>query len=105
MSSERVTVRVPATTANMGSGFDCLGMALDIYNEVTVERGDKFSLAIQGEGTKVLSRGKDNKVRQGITAIYREIGQPVPELSIRCKNEIPLVRGLVSSAAERTVIL
>ena len=99
MTREKVTVRVPATTANLGPGFDCLGMALDIYNEVVVERSDRFHIVISGEGTDVLSRDKDNRVYQGIAAVYERTGQKVTELTVRCHNQIPLLRGLGSSAA------
>ena len=55
-----MTVRVPATTANMGPGFDCAGMALDVWNELTVERASGFSMEIEGEGAKVLPKDKSN---------------------------------------------
>ena len=45
-------MRVPATTANMGPGFDCAGMALDVWNELTVERASGFSMEIEGEGPR-----------------------------------------------------
>jgi len=96
---EKVSVRVPASTANLGPGFDCLGIALDIYNQVTVEKSDRFSIAISGEGVEVLSRGQDNRVCQGIAAVYERIGQNAPDLAIHCDNQIPLSRGLGSSAA------
>ena len=96
---ERVTVRVPATTANLGPGFDCLGVALDIWNEVTVGRGDSFGISVSGEGVGALSRGKDNRVYQGILALYERTGESVPNLFISCKNDISLARGLGSSAA------
>ena len=96
---ERVTVRVPATTANLGPGFDCLGVALDIWNEVTVGIGDSFGISVSGEGVGALSRGKDNRVYQGIIALYERTGESVPNLFISCKNDISLARGLGSSAA------
>ena len=95
---ERVTVRVPATTANLGPGFDCLGMALDIWNEVAVERGD-FAVAIQGEGEGTLSTGQDNLVYRALCIPFQEAGLQVPTLSLWCSNTIPLSRGLGSSAA------
>lgn len=99
MPFDKVTVRVPATTANLGPGFDCLGIALDFYNSVTVAKSDKFSISISGEGARVLSRGPDNRIYQGILAVFNKIGQKAPELDIHCENEIPLSRGLGSSAA------
>jgi homoserine kinase len=96
---EKVTVRVPATTANLGPGFDCLGMALNIWNEVMVEKGPSFGISVSGEGAGAISRGKDNRVYQGTIALYERTGGSVPDLFISCKNDIPLARGLGSSAA------
>ncbi len=55
-----VKVRVPATTANMGPGFDCLGMALDIWNELTVTRSETFSITCEGEGANGLPLDESN---------------------------------------------
>ena len=93
----KVTVRVPATTANLGPGFDCLGMALNLHNTVTLTRSHRFNITISGEGEKLLSRGKDNLVYRAITRFFNKVGQPVPDLQIDCHNEIPLARGLGSS--------
>lgn len=96
---EKVTVRVPATTANLGPGFDCLGIALDTYNEVTVERSGVFGISIVGEGADILPYGEENRVYQGIAAAFERIEQPIPPLHVSCRNNIPLARGLGSSAA------
>ena len=96
---ESVTVRVPATTANLGPGFDCLGMALDIYNEVTVERSDTLIISISGNGVDILPTSRENMVYRGIAAVFERLGRPIPGLRLSCKNEIPLARGLGSSAA------
>jgi homoserine kinase len=95
---EKITVRIPATIANLGPGFDCLGIALDIYNELTLARSDKSALAVSGEGSNSIPLGKGNKIFQSIIAFYREIGRMSPELSISAHNNIPLARGLGSSA-------
>lgn len=92
-------VRVPATTANLGPGFDALGIALDIHNQVKVEESDSFGIAVSGEGAGIISRGKDNKVYEGVIALYQRIGRSVPPLFLSCQNNIPLARGLGSSAA------
>lgn len=97
--AERVTVLVPATTANLGPGFDCLGMALDIYNEVSLEISEPFHIAIADEGATTLSQEKDNIVYQGIVAAYRRSNNALPPLRLTCLNRIPLARGLGSSAA------
>ena len=95
---DTVTVRVPATSANMGPGFDCLGLALDLWNEVRVDLdGSGFEVAGEGEGS--LSLGKDNLVHQSIALAFAEAGKAMPNLGVACRNEIPLGRGLGSSSA------
>ena len=95
----RIRVRVPATTANLGPGFDCLGLALDLYNTVAVETGQSFSISITGEGAQALDRSPKNLVYRAMAAVYERIGRPVPPCRLSCHNEIPLRRGLGSSAA------
>jgi homoserine kinase len=94
----RVTVKVPATTANLGPGFDCLGMALDIWNTVTAEVGEP-GFVIRGEGKGTLSQDASNLVQRCLRIPFEESGRQVPDLSITCENDIPLARGLGSSSA------
>ena len=94
----RVTVRAPATSANMGPGFDCLGIALDIWNVITVEVGTE-SIHISGQGEDELPRDRSNMVWQSIARVFREAGRPVPAMSLSCRNDIPTARGLGSSSA------
>ncbi|OQR80987.1 homoserine kinase [Achlya hypogyna] len=96
---DSVTVRVPATTANMGPGFDSIGMALDIWNELTVERADEFSFVNEGEGSDVLPTDETNLVVVGLKAAFKAAGQEMPTLRILCRNRIPFARGLGSSSA------
>lgn len=93
-----VVVKAPATTANMGPGFDCLGMALDIWNTVIIETGAS-SFDISGEGKDSLPKDATNLLYRSFVRVYEDIGKPVPSVRIRCRNEIPLGRGLGSSAA------
>ncbi len=99
----RVTVRVPATTANMGPGFDCLGMALDIWNTIIVETDsaepETEKVVIRGEGRDSLSTGSDNLVYSSFQHVYDGLGLSLPSVRISCENAIPLGRGLGSSAA------
>ena len=95
---DRVTVRTPATSANLGPGFDCLAMALDIWNSVQVEPGPAF-LEIRGEGKGELPSGPANLVVSSFALPFLECGQNVPEVSITCDNSIPVGRGLGSSSA------
>lgn len=97
--SPSLTIRVPATTANLGPGFDCLGMALNLWNELTVETSNRLSIDIEGEGADSLPRDETNIIFQAIVGFFLKFGKEPPLLAIRCKNRIPLSRGLGSSAA------
>lgn len=99
MSKNQITICVPATTANLGPGYDCLGMALDLWNEITVEISATPTISIVGEGSDILSKGKDNLVYESIQRFFQEINEKPIAISIDCKNNIPLARGLGSSAA------
>jgi|TARA_B100001964_G_scaffold137987_1_gene152146 homoserine kinase len=93
-----VTVRAPATTANLGPGFDSLGIALDLWNELTVTRG-KFSVTSSGEGVDIVPQDTRNLVVTGLEAVFNYIDEPVPGLRYECTNVIPFGRGLGSSSA------
>ncbi len=95
----RVTVRVPATSANLGPGFDSIGIALDLHNTVSIEASDEFGVTLSGEGEDVLSQGQDNLVYQGVLAVYEKLEKRVPPLKLSCMNWVPLARGLGSSSA------
>ena len=95
----KITVRAPATTANMGPGFDSMGMALELFNTISIEPSDRFSIRITGNGSRELSKDPDNMVYRGVAAVYDYLGSEPPPLAIICHNEIPLRRGLGSSAA------
>lgn len=92
-------IRVPATTANLGSGFDCLGLALALRNEIVVEPAPSLELEISGEGEGSLPRGPDNRVVAAMQAVCDAIGKPLPPVRLRMRHQIPLARGLGSSAA------
>ncbi len=97
----RARVRVPASTANLGSGFDTLGMALTLYNEVELtEEGEGLQLVVDGEGKAVLEKaGVQNLVVRAIQATLEDLGTRRSGLKVRQINRIPLRRGLGSSAA------
>jgi homoserine kinase len=97
----RVRVRVPATSANLGPGFDALGLALALYNEVTIAESDSHVLvvSIEGEGSGRLDTGGDNVVARGVRMAFEVAGRPFRGAAIHCVNRIPLSRGLGSSAA------
>ncbi len=97
-----IRVAAPATTANLGPGYDCLGMALDIWNTIEVEAlsdGAAPSVCVSGEGEGELESGPENLIYRSMEFLYRELGRPMPPLRVSCDNEIPLARGLGSSAA------
>ena len=98
MDYQRVTVRIPATTANLGPGFDCLGLALELWNVVRLEIG-KPKVVINGEGANTLSLGDENLILQAARALFQQARLPTPNLRLHCRNAIPLSRGLGSSAA------
>jgi hypothetical protein len=100
MERKSVTVRVPATSANMGPGYDSLGMAVEIWNELTVERASEYSMTIEGEGADELpTQEEGNLVCIGLKAVFEHAGKEVPPLKYTCKNVIPFARGLGSSSA------
>ena len=97
-----VDVRAPATTANLGPGYDCLGMALDVWNTLTVAvlpDGSQASVTISGEGESELDTDAQNLTYRAIEFLFNEADAPLPPLSLRCQNAIPLSRGMGSSAS------
>lgn len=94
-------VRVPATSANLGPGFDCLGLALDLWNETifTLE-GDQCMVVASGEGQGTLPHDDTNLIAQSARTLFKKVQiDPGPGLLIRSYNQIPLSSGLGSSAA------
>jgi homoserine kinase len=96
-----VTVHVPATTANLGPGFDTLGLALDLWNEtefIQTESGE-LSLTISGEGEKTLPTDGTNAIAAAALQLFALVGKDPGGLLIRCTNRIPLISGMGSSSA------
>ena len=96
-----VRVKAPATTANLGPGYDCLGLALDVWNTIEVEilDGGEPVVEVSGEGAGELGTGRDNLVHRSMEFLFHEAGEEMPVVRIRCENDIPLARGMGSSAA------
>lgn len=90
---------MPATSANLGPGFDVLGLALALHNEVTLEEATGISVSIEGEGADSLDRGERNLVVQGVRSVYERLQRPFRGIKVACVNRIPTGRGLGSSAA------
>jgi homoserine kinase len=96
-----VTVHVPATTANLGPGFDSLGLALDLWNETKFSQSGNGGLAlvISGEGETKLPKDETNAIAAAASQVYALVGKDPGGLVIRCINRIPLISGLGSSSA------
>jgi homoserine kinase len=94
------TVQVPATSANLGPGFDCLGLALNIYLRVSCRTADGgLRISATGLDAAGVSTGEDNLVYRAMRLLFDAAGKPAPALDIDIDNSIPLSRGLGSSAA------
>jgi homoserine kinase len=100
MITGEICVRVPATTANLGPGFDCLALTLDLWNTAAFQivEGETTVEAV-GEGADQLPRGLTNRILQAARVVFDRCGQAMPGLRLRCDNHIPLGSGLGSSAA------
>lgn len=98
-----VTIRVPASSANLGPGFDTLGLALALYDEITVEvlpgAETLLEIEITGEGAEGLPRDTRHLVVQSMNKAFAELGESPAGLRVTCHNVIPHGRGLGSSAA------
>jgi homoserine kinase len=99
--TSKVIVRVPATTANLGPGFDCLGLALGLWNTATFTLGgDDLVVTITGEGAGDLAHDSSNLVARAARRLYTHVGAAAPRgLQIACDLGIPLASGLGSSAS------
>ena len=106
----KVSVKVPATSANIGPGFDCLGMALSIYNVVTIDEtvlpGTGVEINILSDEENVdnliidhIPKDENSVVYKAVELLYNSIGQTPSELKINIQTSIPVTRGLGSSAA------
>jgi len=98
---EKVKVRVPASTTNLGPGFDCLGLALKLYNVVEMEKieGSEVIIEISGEGEKELPRDEKNIIFPAAKMVFDRVGEDFSGLRIREVNSIPICKGLGSSGA------
>jgi homoserine kinase len=102
----RLVVRTPATVANLGPGFDCLGLALGLANETVLESpddpwsaGSGALVRIEGEGAGELPVDGSNLIARALDEVTRRAGVPARPYRLACQNGIPLERGLGSSAA------
>lgn len=96
-----VSVRVPATSANLGPGFDTLGLALSVYDELTVEAlpDGQLRIDVSGSGADAIARDESNLVARSVWHVFESLGVEAPGLRIDARNGIPHGRGLGSSGA------
>lgn len=92
-----IKIKIPATSANIGSGFDSLGIALTMYNEVMLEESDEIS--IESLDNVKIPTNENNLVYWSAKKLYEECGKKIPGLKIKQVNNIPIARGLGSSSA------
>lgn len=94
-----VCVRIPATSANLGPGFDCLGMALSLYNVVRIEPSDALQITLKGDYTADIPADETNLVWQSMCTLWEAIGFEIPTVSLDLENNVPPTRGMGSSSA------
>ena len=95
----KFTIKVPATSANLGPGFDTLGLALDLWNETTVTPATEFSVKVFGEGAGRVSSGKNNLIIRAAQRLAERAGKSLQPFRAECMNAIPLSSGMGSSSA------
>ena len=106
----KVSVKVPASSANLGPGFDCLGLALPIYNTITIEEtvlpGTGIEINLISEEETIdemvfdnIPRDENNIIYKAVEMLYNSIGQVPSELKINIQSQIPITRGLGSSSS------
>jgi homoserine kinase len=102
MRREAVRVRVPASSANLGPGFDALGLALGIYLTCTFEPADKLTIRATGRDSDRIPTSEDNLIWQTALRVARDVGDVLHPIALHIDNDIPIEKGLGSSAAALT---
>src|SRR6185369_14754159 len=100
-----VKIKVPASSANLGPGFDCFGLALKLYLSLSMETaptGTGWQIIIDGDGAGQLPTDEKNLIAQVAKSVAASEQFVLPPLRLRIENQIPLARGLGSSAAAIT---
>ncbi|MFM1784586.1 MAG: hypothetical protein RLZZ579_863 [Actinomycetota bacterium] len=96
----KLKVTVPATSANLGPGFDSLGMALAHYDEYELETTSSgVEIQIAGEGAKTAAKDENNLIFRSIQLVFDSVGEKLPGIKLNCRNSIPHGRGMGSSGA------
>ena len=95
-----IRVKVPATVANLGPGFDCLGMALEFYNTVELhEVPSGLCIEVHGEGTELIPKNEQNIVYQAAKRVFQKVGYTPTGIRVKLTNNVPVGKGLGSSAS------
>ncbi|MFN7993712.1 MAG: homoserine kinase [Bryobacteraceae bacterium] len=95
-------VRVPASSANLGPGFDALGLALGVYLECRFRRSDRLSITVSGRDRENIPPSEDNLIWQTAISVARDVRMQMPPIELAIENHIPLGKGMGSSAAALT---
>lgn len=95
-------VRVPASSANLGPGFDALGMALDLYLECRFAAAPALAIRVTGRDADTISTSEDNLIWQTALRVASDTGRTMPPITLEIENDIPIGKGLGSSAAALT---
>lgn len=91
--------KIPATSANLGPGFDCLGLALNLFNTISVETSSSWEIRLTGKYNTDLPVDESNLVWQTMRYLWEKVNYPAPQLTLTLENNIPPARGLGSSSA------
>ncbi len=95
-------LRVPASSANLGPGFDALGLALGVYLECRFRESARLSIRVRGRDAEEIPANEQNLIWQTALAVARDVGETLPPVELLIDNDIPLGKGLGSSAAALT---
>jgi homoserine kinase len=99
MDGDMLVIQVPGSTANLGPGFDSVGLALSLYLRLEVERSNHWEIVMLSEELEGLPKDESNYIIQIAIKTAKKFQKPLPECRIRMSSDIPLARGLGSSAA------
>jgi homoserine kinase len=99
MSHEKFLIKVPGSTSNLGPGFDSIGLAVNRYLTLEVSRADAWHIESSTPGLENLPVGKENLIYQAAEVVAKDAGKELPPCHIQMTSELPVARGLGSSAA------